>query len=147
MNCPACLSIMINRDEIHKISPTKNRMNLHCKNHSCLARNIYIAGSNEKFIYSPFVQVITNDPYPWESVGYGLIFLKNKKIILLEGSFTCDFTIVKFIKGFDTPNMFDTNINWVGIKKTKFQQLSTDNDMHIHATKLMVKLTKLLPFI
>jgi len=135
MNCPACLSIMYNKDEIHKISPTKNRMNLHCWNYkNCSSRS-----HNENDYYGPYMQVITNDPDPWECVKYGFIIIKNNRRILLEGDFGYNFTVSK---------IFDKETkNWKEIKKIRFVQLSTGNDMHIQAINLSNKLTKLIPFI
>lgn len=146
MNCPACLSIMTNRDEIHKISPTKFRMNLHCSNYNnCPARTA------KNPYYGPYMQVITNDPHPWECVKYGLIIMRNDKRILLEGDCGYDFTCTKLIENVEhhSPVLFPNIIapGWKELRKVKYIQLSTGDDMHIQAIDLAKKLTKLIAFI
>lgn len=150
MNCPACLSLMTNGDEIHKISPTKNRMNLHCNNHNeCPARKM-------RLNYSPYMQVIINGSDPWECVNYGLIIIKNNHPILLQGDFGCDFTAAKITDTVDEVSLCSTNFVspiifqkpvWKDVRRIKFIQLSTGNDMHIQAIELVNKLTKLIAFI
>jgi hypothetical protein len=131
MNCPACLSIMTNRDEVHRISHTQYRMNLHCTNYTnCPARRKY------DIYYGPYMQVITEDPKPWECRQYGLIIMKKSDRILLQGS-AMDGTKISVMKGTD----------WVPVINIDFVKLSTDNDMHLQAIKLTNKLSKLLPFI
>lgn len=149
MNCPACLSIMTCKSEIHKISPTKNRMDLCCWNMNCISRNIYIKNDTTKHIYVPFVQVITNDPLPWECIAYGFIIVKNNKIILITGDCKYNFTTSKMINGSDS-FLFgyrDAQIKWEEIRKTEYVQLSSGNDMHLQVNKLSDKLTKLIAFI
>lgn len=133
MNCPACLSIMYNHDEIHKISPTKNRMNLHCCNMNCSSRK-------NKPYYGPYVQVITSDPSPWECINYGLIVNLHKPV-LIEGSFYNNNTSLSVIKTSTIP----VNI-WKKIFNMSYIQLSTNNDMHTQAIKIANKLVRLLPF-
>jgi len=143
MNCPACLSLMINRDEIHKISPTKFRMNLHCSNYKdCPART-----AKDPY-YGPYMQVITNDPHPWECVKYGLIIMRNNKRVLLEGECGYDFTCTKMIENFEIEGFFSKRIQptWKEIRKIKYVQLSTGDDMHLQAIALTEKLTKLIAF-
>lgn len=66
MKCPACLSLMKNYDEIHSISLTQHRMNLHCNNMKCCTRTKPATGT----YYGPYMQVITEDPKPWECLQY-----------------------------------------------------------------------------
>ncbi len=151
MNCPACLSILSCKSEIHKISPTKNRMDLCCWNNECPARNILMEEplfgfSNHTLIYVPWVQVITNDPHPWEVIAYGLITNKNNRIILVEGSCKSNSTVSKLTNGVNS-SITDINIKWKQIKKTEYIQLSSGNDMHVKLNEISDKAHKLIPFI
>ena len=157
MKCPACFELMYNRDEIHRIAPNINRMNLHCQNKDCPARKIEI-------IYGPYMQVITNDPNPWECVRYGLIFFRGETPILLEGEFGYDYTVAKapgkeermtynpfYLVGYPgpmTPQPTTTQLVnvWKEVKKIPFVKLDTGDDMHMHAHATMEKLTKLMAF-
>jgi hypothetical protein len=151
---------MYNDDEIHKISSNINRMNLHCRNDNCPARNM----KNMGIFYSPFMQVITNDPNPWECVKYGLIFFRGETPILLEGEFGYDYTAAKILNKVNfsnkvplysigyvhpvtyiTSSMQETRV-WTEIRKIPFVKLDTGDDMHMHARTVMEKLTKLLAF-
>lgn len=130
MKCPACLSIMFNRDEIHNISPTRQRMNLHCWNMKCPAR------TTTGLYYGPYMQVITEDPKPWECSNYGLIVMRGFRRLLLQGSY------------FDGTRVAVTeDLSWKTVKQIGFVKLSTGDDMHTQAIELADKLSKLLPFI
>ena len=156
MKCPACLELMYNRDEIHKVSSNINRMNLHCQNNNCPARKMEV-------MYGPYMQVIINDSNPWECVRYGLIFFRGKTPILLEGEFQYDYTVAKvlgkeqritqnpiFSVGHNYPVAYINHNQdvtaWKEIKKIPFVKLDTGDDMHVHACATMEKLTKLMAF-
>lgn len=129
MRCPACFELMTNRDEIHRVSATKHRMNLHCNNHkNCPARQ-------SGLYYGPYMQVITEDPNPWECSNYGLIVMRGARRILLQGS-TADGTSTKV----------PSDYNWITIVNIPFVKLSTGDDMHKQAISLTQRLTKLIAF-
>lgn len=153
MNCPACLSVMFNRDEIHSIYNNKNRMNLHCHNMDCRSRKV-------KPYYGPFMQVIINDPNPWVCHKYGLVFFSKNHTYLLKGDKILNFTSLSYATLEDeilpgtsrnvvpNPTLY-INFNvpsWKEIKKFPFMSISTDNDMHKKAVLCVNKIITLLPF-
>lgn len=131
MRCPVCLELMFNKDEIHRISTTKSRMNLHCNNYAnCPSRQI-------KPYYGSYMQVITNDPNPWECNNYGLIVMRGSLRVLLQGSMDYG-TSAKVV---------ENGFSWKAVKSVPFVKLSTGDDMHEQAIYWANKLTKLIAFV
>lgn len=134
MRCPACLELMECYSEIHKISSTKNRMDLHCFNDKC---PVGILGKSSGLYFGQFVTVITEDPLPWECIGYGLVTVKNDRRILLHGEF-----------GKSTYIKIDNNHQrrWNFIYMMPYVQLSTGDDMHLQVIQLTERYSKLMAF-
>lgn len=137
MNCPACLTLMINRDEIHHIRDNMYRMNLHCPNTSCPAQHY-------KKHYVPYMQVITNDPSPWKAKEYGLVIpTKENDYILLAGNLISQQTALFKVQEIDS-----YKFQWRSVFAfNKFLELSTGDDMHLDAISVVNKILDLKAFI
>lgn len=133
MNCPKCLSVMYNRDEIHQQGEYV-KMNLHCNN-NC----------NQN--YTPWMQVLAKPNETWIANAYGLVI----DDYLLEGNRESNFT--KISKNISA-NVFSSPIFTIGLEmpvyylttkisynklitSINFHYLSTGNDLHIKARELI----------
>lgn len=129
MNCPNCLSLMYNKDEIHKQGEYA-RMNLHCDN-NCTPG------------YSQWMQVLAKPNETWISNAYGFIFdgycLEGNK----PGNWTkvskCmgvqEITILPY--GFVEPKTTIKSYINIQLISTEYYNLSTGNDLHIKAKELV----------
>lgn len=132
MKCPACLEFLVNHDEVHHIDERKQRMNLHCWNSNCITRT-----ERKRTQYGTYMQVIINSPDPWVCNSYGLIIPVSASFVLLEGWRDRDLSQCSFLMGIN---------KWRLLKKSKFVDISTGDDMHLQALDAMKQMTKLLAF-
>lgn len=135
MNCPNCLSLMYNKDEIVK-DGDYFRMNLHCNEKCSFIKD-----------YTPFMQVLMKENETWIANRYGLVV----EDYLIEGSKSDNYTtisefkdnfyiMVDWYKGYLTSPRYP-EISYYVSRKPKltfeFYDISTGNDLHIKARELI----------
>jgi hypothetical protein len=144
MNCTACFSVMTNRDERHHVDPDSYRMNLHCHNYD----NCPAGGSHFGVIVPP-----SYSNQEWICDHYNLRFIYKDRFFILraipstptlyqdnDGKFHLHYykpyKFTQLLSSFYDPY----------IVQVPFIPLSTNNDMHEHATEVFHKLRKLIVF-
>lgn len=135
MNCPSCFSVMRCESEIHKVGNDGQRMDLCCwnDNDKCPARGI---------MYVPAMIVIAYPNQRWICNKYYLPFNHKGKWYAMEGASHGKTSI----KSINTSSDMFKNLGYSLITSIPFQPISTDNDMHLEATKLFNRLIGLVIF-